>query len=338
VRVGVLARLLRTPHLLAQGLVLHDLQTFVRVDFLYAAASSGLLIALKRPASMEELVRELGVKRVDLLEALLAVGVALGELSFRQGRYRLRGARSKAFADRRSDPLVAVVEEYATYHGSVYQELAARMRGAPSGDYLEGTGELIARSSRALEPIIIDFVRALTAKRGPLRVLEVGCGSGIYLRHAAKANPLVWGTGIDMQADVVEQAKRNMSRWGLGGRFEVILADIRQPPVELSGPFDLITMYNNIYYFTPEERPPLFRSLRERLSDGGRVAIVSAMRGSSVATNDFDLVLRSTAGCTALPRPEELRAQLLGSGFDGVISSRLVPFESYYGLVAIHKS
>src|SRR5437868_4956814 len=123
-RVGVLARLLRTPHLIAQGMVLRDLQSFVRVDFLYAAALSGLLVALKRPASMDELIRELGVRRVDLLEALLAVGVALGELSFRQGRYGLRGLRSKAFADRRVDPLVAVVEEYATYHGSVYQEFA----------------------------------------------------------------------------------------------------------------------------------------------------------------------------------------------------------------------
>ncbi|HYP39867.1 MAG TPA: class I SAM-dependent methyltransferase [Chloroflexia bacterium] len=337
-RLRAIARLLKLPYAWAHGLVLRDLQSLVRVHFLYAAASTGLLHALKKPASREELIRQLRVERPDLLESLLALGVSLGELSLKGGFYRVRGVRAKAFMERRNDPLVAMVEEYATYHSSVYQELGERLRGGPLGDYMAGRGNLIARSSRMLEPFIADFARALVAKRGAVRVLEVGCGSGIYMKHVAEANAQAKGIGIDMQPEVVSQAALNLRRWGIKGRFRVVLADIRQPTAELSGPFDIITLYNNIYYFPPEERPALFRSLRERLASGGRLAVVSAMRGASVTTNDFDLVLRSTLGCTALPDTEELRAQLLGSGFDHVAGTRLAPIESFYGLIATREA
>ena len=49
--------------------------------------------------------------------------------------------------------------------------------------------------------------------------------------------------------------------WGLNDQFKIILGDIRQPPEELGSPFDLVTMYNNNYYFSEAERPALFDSL-----------------------------------------------------------------------------
>src|SRR5262249_13208342 len=119
VRFGTILRMLRMPHLQAQGLLLLDLQSFVRVHFFYAALSSGLLQALKRPAPIADLIGDLRVERVDLLESLLAVGVSLGELSLNDGRYKLRGRRARALADRRNDPLVATIQEYTTYHNSV---------------------------------------------------------------------------------------------------------------------------------------------------------------------------------------------------------------------------
>jgi SAM-dependent methyltransferase len=329
-----MARLLRMPDLSAQGLLLRDLQSFVRVHFLYAAANTGLLQALRRPASTREIIRNLRVRRPDLLEGLLALGVALDELSVRDGVYRLSGVRAKALVGKRGDPLVATIEEYITYHSSVYRELGARLRGAPLGDYLRWTGNMIARSSRVLEPFLADFARMMVENRGPMRILEVGCGSGVYLRHAARANPEASGIGIDVQPDVVAQAERNLERWRISERFQLVTADIRQPPAGIAGPFDLATLYNNIYYFIPEERPALFRTLKGRLAPGGRLAIISAMRGTGVATNDLDLVLRSTAGCTALPTVAALRAQLMESGFKSVKETGLVPFESVSGLMA----
>jgi cyclopropane fatty-acyl-phospholipid synthase-like methyltransferase len=168
-----------------------------------------------------------------------------------------------------------------------------------------------------------------------LRIIEVGCGSGVYLRYAAHLNPQATGLGIDMQEGVVRHAAENLRKWGIGERFRVLHADIRNPPPELDGPFDLATLYNNTYYFAPEERPDLFRSLRSRLAPGGALGIVSAMRGKGSAfTIDLDLVLRSTVGNTALPDLDELTTQLKESGFESVDRIRLVPVEPLYGLVA----
>jgi 4-hydroxy-2,2'-bipyrrole-5-carbaldehyde O-methyltransferase len=330
-----LLRVLRAPHLRAQFGVMQDLRAFSRVDFLCAAFESGLLRALRRPASRERLVRELGVKRPELLEPLLDLGVALGELSERGEVYRLKGSRARALASESGDPLAAVVQEYVTYHGSVYKHLAARMSGAPLGDYLRGTGNLIARSSRVLEPFMEGFVQGLVRGKGRLKILEVGCGSGIYLRYAAQANRQVSGVGIDMQPEVAEMAVDNLAKWGVGGRFKVLTADIRNPSLDLDGPFDLITLYNNIYYFAPEERPALFRSLRSRLAPTGALAITSPIQGSrSVTTADFDLILRSTIGCFALPEMDELTRQLREGGFEQVQWEKLFPTEPYYGVVA----
>src|SRR5215211_7886926 len=147
-----------------------------------------------------------------LLASLLEMGVLLGELGQAKGRYRLRGARARALSRPDGDPLAALIQEYLTYHNSVYRELAARLRGAPVGDYLAGTGTLIARSSRITEPFIAHFIRSVVKPRGPLRILEVGCGSGVYLHHAALVNPQSTGVGLDMQADVVEHARGNLAR------------------------------------------------------------------------------------------------------------------------------
>ena len=326
---------LRQPNVLGLVQLLGDANAYLRLQFLYAATKSGLLTALQTPATPDELVQKLGVKRPELLEALLEVGVAVKELSNRNGTYRISGRRSRALLDGESgDALVAMIEEITGYHASVYQLLPERLRGAPDGDYLAEAGELIARSSRAFEPFVANFVRSIAATGRPLRMLEVGCGSGVYLRHAAEANPQLTGVGIDLQQSVVQQARANLERWGIRDRFQVLVADAREPPAELDGPFDLITLYNNIYYFTPEERLPLLRGFRSWISPAGSFALVTLMRSSTPVAADLDLALRCTEGCTGLPWLDEVRALLKECGFASVRTVKLMPREAFYGLVA----
>src|SRR5205823_1227527 len=79
----------RTPDLRARLRVRRDLPGFLRVHFLAAATDSGVLGALGRPATVDEIAARAGVVRRDLLERLLELGVALGELRRTNGRYRL---------------------------------------------------------------------------------------------------------------------------------------------------------------------------------------------------------------------------------------------------------
>ncbi len=325
---------LRTPHGLAQWLMLRDVRPYLRVQFLLVAIESGLLRALRAPRTRDELVRDLGAARPDLLDSVLRLGVALKELAVRGGRYRLVGRRSRALAEETGDHLAAMVEEMTTYHASVYRELARRIRGAEPGRYLDDHAAVLARSSRVLEPFVGSYVRKLVRDRGAVRMLEIGCGSGVYLRYAAEANSSVRGVAIEVQPEVARQAAANLGAWGIGERFRVIAGDVRQPPPDIEGPFDLVTLHNNIYYFAADERPALFGRLQSWLAPKGRLVVSSLMQGDTLAALDLDVALACTVGCTPLPDLDELLAQLRATPFTSVEPARLMPLEPLYGIVA----
>lgn len=325
---------LRIPHLRQQLQIRRDLHAFLRVHFLYAALETGLLSLLRTPTSKEDIEQRLAIQRPDLLDTFLDFGVHLGELRRDNGRYTLQGARSHILAKPEGDSMAAFVQEYIQYHGSVYLNLPTRLTGAPLGDYLEKTADLVARSSRILEPFMGNFVQSIVQTNQPLRLLEIGCGSGVYLRYAVAANEQVTGIAIDMQEKAIQQTQHNLAGWGIDDHFQVFTANIYDPPTELRGPFDLITLYNNIYYFPLEERVTLFQTLRALLAPDGALALVSMMQGESMESANFDLVLQSTIGGAPLPELNEVSQQLRDAGFTQIKQTRLMFGEPFVGILA----
>lgn len=327
--------LLSQPHLRARLLLMGDAKALTRAYFLSSAQRAGILAELARePSTAGHLAVALRIERPELLGALLRLGVFLKELSFDGERYRVTGARAKAFLGEGGDGLAAITEEMTTIYSSVFDHLPATLRGGSLADYLESSAELVARSSRILEPFVKEFVHHAVPADRPARLLEIGCGSGTYVRHAAEHNPRLTGVAIDLRDDVVRTAAANLASWGAGERFRVLAADIRTPPDDLGAPFDLVTLYNNIYYFDPAEWPELFRRIRDWLAPGGALALVSMMRGDSLGALEFDIACRCTEGLAPLPRLNNLTASLRVSGFHDIEATKLMPGESVYGILA----
>lgn len=316
-----------------------DVQTVIRWQFLYAATGCGLLAALETPSTKDDLVRKLDARRPELLEALLNVGVSVGELSCRNGVYRVKGNRSLAVTGEKGDPLAAFVQVSLNHHNSSYLNLAARMRGAPSDNRLDDIGDTVARASKIYAPFFQGFVSDAVAGKGALRILDIGCGSGIYLHDACEANSSVSGIGIDMDPAVVEQAGRNLAGWGISDKFTIVEGDIRVPPAGLAGSFDLVFMFNMIYYFKAEERPGLLRSIQSMLSPGGRIALATNVQGEpkDISSSHFNLVTSSIEGCTPLPALHEVTALLRERGFEQIKVTRLIPGTALYGILATAK-
>jgi SAM-dependent methyltransferase len=325
---------LRLPDLRARLLLARDLRTFIRVHFLFAAQRLGLLAALSSPSTAHELLERLKIQRPDLFRLLLDLGVSLGEFAEEGGRYRLMGGRAKALAGRGRETLEGVLEEGVLYDASVYRELPQRLGGAALGDYLKDMAPVVARASRVFEPFIRDYLRGVLASIPARRVLDVGCGSGIYLQVAAEASRETTGVGIDLHDRVVQMARRNLERWGIADRLTVSRADIRGGTAGLGGRFDLILLINNVYYFSPEERRALFRELRLALTDRGSLVLVSMLHGRTPTALHLDLVLASTVGCYPLPHLEPLSSQLKEAGFGEIRAERLIPSEPFYGVSA----
>jgi len=325
---------LRLRHKRAHGLLVRDFVSWLRVEFLGTAARIGLLAALSRPRTIEQLTEELEVADPSLLGSLLEVGRAVGELRRRGDRWRLAGVRARAVADPAVAGLAALPEEAVVYGSDVYRRLDARLAGAGPGDYLASHAELVARTSRVAEPIFAPFVADVVARCRPRRVLDVGCGSGVYLRHVADAAPDSTGAGVDVQADVVALARRHLAEWGLDTRFRVEVADLRCLPPDLTGPWDLVLALQNIYYFAPGDQPALLARLRE-LAPGGTVVLGTAVAGTGdPAAAHLDVVLRSTVGSVGLPTSQELVAALADAGFAQIEERRLAPWQPLRGFIA----
>ena len=94
------------------------------------------------------------------------------------------------------------------------------------------------------------------------RVLELGCGTGLFSRHLLAHYPDGTFVLSDLAPSMVEQCRRNLASGGRGHvRFEVM--DAARPTVD--GPFDLIATSMTLHWLADpvrraEHAPPAPRS------------------------------------------------------------------------------
>ena len=331
-----LVTVLRTMKIPGLFQIMRDWQAFVRMHFIFAALESGLLEALSAPSTRDDLIEILNVKRPEILEALLDVGLSAKELVFKNGSYSIKGKRSKAVLGKEGDLLAAMIQANVTYYSSVYRNAADRMRGAPLGDDLEKIGDVVARFSKIAEPLFRNFTSVIVSKKKSLTVLDVGCGSGVFLQSIFQANSNATGIGIDIDAAVVGQAKQNIENWGLSDKFTIIAGDICSPPDGIGGTFDLITMYNVLHYFTSEKRIELLQTICSMLSPDGKLAIATFLqsKGKDLGAANLHMVNSSLKGLAPLPDLNKMTAELMQSGLNRINTQRLIPGSTFYGIVA----
>jgi len=327
---------LKSPNKKAIYQLTADAKSILRFNFRYAAIKSGLADALREPATKESLDRELSVVRPELLNALLDLGLALGELTLRGDVYRTRGRFFHNLATDDGDSMAAVVEAFVTYYNSVYRHLPSRLAGEPPGDYLNEIGKVVARFSRLGEPYVESFLKDVLSGRQTLRVLDVGCGSGGYLRLCSRINARATGVGLERDGDVAALARENLGRWGIEDRFHIVTGDLRREAEEVGTDFHALFLINALYYTPPHERTAMFQSFRECLADDGKLIIVSHFqgRGKDIYAANLDAATCSIQGCWPLPDTDETKGQLEQAGFSRLRVSRLMPLSSFQGIVA----
>ena len=216
-------------------------------------------------------------------------------------------------------------------HHGLIQHLPGMLQNRQLFTLAELDGELIARSSRMMEPLVFAAIDEVIPPHGPCRLLEIGCGSGTYIRYAAQRHPELTALGIELDAQVAAAARRNLEEWGVGGRVEIIAGDVRSQTPKPE--FDLATLHNNIYYFPFESRPGLLAFVRGFLKPGGKLLLTTGCQGGSIFMDLLNLWGAATEGCGRLPTPEEMVAHLNEGGFTSVKFTRLYPFDSFYSFV-----
>lgn len=307
---------------------------FYKLSYLAALKNAGLMDRLSvEPVSFESLaaVYAPSAKAGEALKAWLQMGCRLGLLSLNDRGYELKGL-AKKIALPENDPTLAVAQEVVSLHHRLITETPTKLRAGELWKLDNQNGELTARSSRALEAFQLEALDRFFPKSGRCHLLEVGCGSAVYIRHAAMQNSLLTALGLELQQDVARVALENIQDWGLQDRVRIEVGDIRSRPA--APDFDLVTLYNNIYYFQVEERIGLLVKVRKLLKSGGALLLTTCCQGGNLGIEALNLWGASNIHGGRLPGAGEMVEQLNQAGYTSIDTMRLIPGDSFYAFRA----
>jgi ubiquinone/menaquinone biosynthesis C-methylase UbiE len=126
--------------------------------------------------------------------------------------------------------------------------------------------DIMARLLRRLYRRIAEDVALVAPPEAA--VLDVGTGPGVLLAEIARARPDVRVTGVDLSADMVTAAARNVARFG--DRAAVRVGDVADLPFP-DAAFDVVVTSFSMHHWAdlPAAVPELARVLRP----GGRVHV-----------------------------------------------------------------
>lgn len=113
---------------------------------------------------------------------------------------------------------------------------------------------------------------------GAERVLDLGCGSGLIALMAAQRQPTARVVGVEIDADAVADARRNVAASPFAERVEIVEADVvRWRRVEAGlDCFDCILA--NPPYFEEDLLPPAASRAQARHTQGGGLTFAALLR------------------------------------------------------------
>ncbi|MGW4898719.1 class I SAM-dependent methyltransferase [Kitasatospora sp. NPDC004240] len=124
-----------------------------------------------------------------------------------------------------------------------------------------------AKSLEAAQEAKLDLICRKLGLRPGMRLLDVGCGWGSLLLHAARHYG-VTAVGVSISAEQVALARQRVERAGLADRIEVRLQDYREVP---DGPFDAISSVGMAEHVGSEQYLVYAGALYGLLAPGGRL-------------------------------------------------------------------
>jgi SAM-dependent methyltransferase len=316
---------------------IRDGQAAVRLGLVAAGLRTGVLDALQRgPVSTSLLAERIEATNVPLLEAFLRVLEEAGLVSSSDGAWRLTRRAARALGD---DVVRATYEAFAGYHTGTYRELHDQLQGRSVRHDIRDHGDLIARLSVAVQPLITELLTRTVKEHRPSRVLDVGCGAGLQLATMLEAAPGAQGIGVDVDEGAAALARRTLAERGLADRARVLTGGLTtiaaSGSTSIGGPVDLALLANLIYYVPVTERAGFLAKIAELVRPGGVVLLITTAAAPSLFSRHFDLLLKAQEGAMELPDLDQLGDQLRQAGFAPSTPERLTPGEPLYAVVAV---
>jgi len=109
----------------------------------------------------------------------------------------------------------------------------------------------------------------LAGQSGPMKVLDIAAGHGLFGIEIAKQNPHAHVTGLDW-APVLRVALENAKKAGVSDRYNMLPGSAFE--VDFGGPYDAVLLTNFLHHFDVPTNVTLLKKVRAALKPGGKAA------------------------------------------------------------------
>jgi release factor glutamine methyltransferase len=232
-------------------------------------ALRGALIAhARRTLAMQ--LRDAGIEAPEL-DARILIGHALG-----LDHTTLAASANRPLTDREAEQ----IDQLAARR--IAHEPVARIVGEKEFWGLPFVVSPAVLVPRPETETVVELALLLVDRAQPLRIADLGTGSGAILLALLSEMPKAHGTGIDISTDALDVAQRNAQRLGLSGRANFIACDFGEA---LDGAFDLVV--SNPPYIASADIAALSPDVREydprQALDGGADGLAAYRTIAAVA-------------------------------------------------------
>ena len=261
------------------GLVFDMMQAYQRTAALKAAVDLDIFRAVgEGPGDVTSIARHCksSERGTRILCDFLVIN---GVLAKENGTYK-HTPMSAAFLDPRSPACLASIAQFlgnAALHEPTHH-LADIVRSGrttlPGSGTVEPNNPVWVQFAQTMSPMMAPLAGplgkvALDGHSGPMKVLDIAAGHGLFGIEIAKQNPQAHVTGLDW-ALVLRVALENAEKAGVSDRYEMLPGSAFE--VSFGGPYDAVLLTNFLHHFDVPTNIGLLKKVRAALKPGGRAA------------------------------------------------------------------
>lgn len=149
------------------------------------------------------------------------------------------------------------------------------------------------------------------------RVLDVGCGTGLFVRKLLKSHRGVHCVGLDLSEQMLDRARANCRDFS--DRLVLVQGDSEHLPFDDSS-FDVVTCIHSFHHYPHQTN--VLREMHRVLHPGGQLLIIDGDRDGWWGWLLYDWVVTTLEGTVHHCSARELREVMRFCGLSGVEQSR----------------
>lgn len=311
------------------GVVFDMVQAHQKTAAMNAAIELDLFRAVgKGPGDVVSLAKQCGASERGM-RILCDFLVINGILTKENGNYK-HSPSSAAFLDPASPACMASVAQFMTESAIMQADANLANIVREGRTHLPGEGTVEPENpvwvlfAEKMAPMMGPMAAPLGAvvlegQNGPMRVLDIAAGHGLFGIEIAKQNKQAKVTGLDW-APVLRVALKNAEAAGVKDRYDMLPGSAFD--VDFGGPYDVVLLTNFLHHFDKPTCVSLLKKVRSALKPGGRAATLEFVpnedRVSPPAPAAFAMVMLTTTASGDAYTFSELRAMHEDAGYKDV--------------------